>query len=140
MEAVKKRFPEKKLFFTEGCVEYSRFADSGEVAKAEMYAHDMLGNLKAGVEAVFDWNMLLDEKGGPNHVGNFCAAPMMCNPKEDSLEKRLTYYYIGHFSRYIKRGARTIDTTRYTDKIEVVGLKIRMEKGLWYCSINQKEQ
>ena len=118
IEAVKKMYPEKQFFFTEGCVEYSRFADSGEVQKAEMYAHDMLGNLNAGIEAFFDWNLLLDEKGGPNHVGNFCAAPMMCNPKENTLEKRLSYYYIGHFSRYIKRGARQVMSSRYTDKVE----------------------
>ena len=116
--AVKKMYPEKKVYFTEGCVEYSRFADSGEVQKAEMYAHDMIGNLNAGIEAVFDWNLLLDEKGGPNHVGNFCAAPMMCDAKENRLEKRLTYYYIGHFSRYVRRGARQIMTTRYTDQVE----------------------
>ena len=118
IEAVKKMYPEKQVFFTEGCVEYSRFADSGEIQKAEMYAHDMLGNLNAGIEAFFDWNLLLDEKGGPNHVGNFCAAPMMCNPKENMLEKRLSYYYIGHFSRYIKRGARQVMASRYTDKVE----------------------
>lgn len=118
IEAVKKKYPEKKVFFTEGCVEYSRFADSGEIQKAEMYAHDMMGNLNAGTEAVFDWNLLLDEKGGPNHVGNFCAAPMMCNPKEQTLEKRLSYYYIGHFSRYIRRGARQVMSSRYTDKVE----------------------
>ena len=116
--AVKKMYPEKRIYFTEGCVEYSRFADSGEIQKAEMYAHDMIGNFNAGIEAFFDWNLLLDEKGGPNHVGNFCAAPMMCNPKESKLEKRLSYYYIGHFSRYVRRGARQILSTRYTDKIE----------------------
>ncbi len=118
IEAVKKMYPEKQVIFTEGCVEYSRFADSGEVQKAEMYAHDMLGNLKAGIEAILDWNLLLDELGGPNHVGNFCAAPMMCDWKEKTLEKRLSYYYIGHFSRYIRRGAHQIMATRYTDKIE----------------------
>lgn len=69
--------------------------------------------------------MIADEKtrkyvkGGPNHVGNFCAAPIMCAPGEDSYEKRLTYYYIGHFSRYIKAGAVKIGTSRYTDGIEV---------------------
>ena len=119
LRAVKQAFPEKKLFFTEGCVEYSRFADSGETQKAEMYAHDILGNLKAGVEAYFDWNILLDEKGGPNHVGNFCAAPMMLDGK-GGVEKRLTYYYIGHFSRYIKKGAVQLMTSTYTDKIETV--------------------
>lgn len=117
IRAVKKAYPEKKVFFTEGCVEYSRFADSGEVQKAEMYAHDMLGNLKAGTEAFFDWNLLLDEKGGPNHVGNFCAAPVMCNG-QGGIEKRLSFYYIGHFSRCIKPGAKQIVTTCYTDGLE----------------------
>lgn len=119
IEMVRKKYPEKEIFFTEGCVEYSRFADSGEIYKAEMYAHDILGNLNAGINASLDWNLLLDEKGGPNHVGNFCAAPIMCAPGEDSYEKRLTYYYIGHFSRYIKEGAVKIGTSRYTDGIEV---------------------
>lgn len=121
IEAVKKMYPEKEIFFTEGCVEYSRFADSGEVEKAEMYAHDILGNLNAGISASLDWNLLLDEKGGPNHVGNFCAAPILCTPDADIYEKRLSYYYIGQFSRYIKEGAVRIATTRYTDAIEVTG-------------------
>lgn len=119
IRAVKKAFPEKKVFFTEGCVEYSRFADSGEIQKAEMYAHDMLGNFKAGVEAFFDWNLLLSAEGGPNHVGNFCAAPVMCDGK-GGIEKRLSYYYIGHFSRYIRRGARQVMNTCYSDALETV--------------------
>ncbi|MCM1190820.1 MAG: glucosylceramidase [Butyrivibrio sp.] len=117
VRAVKKAFPEKKVFFTEGCVEYSRFADSGEVQKAEMYAHDMLGNFKAGTEAFFDWNLLLNAEGGPNHVRNFCAAPIMCDGK-GGIEKRLSYYYIGHFSRYIQRGARQVMNTCYSDTLE----------------------
>lgn len=123
LEMVRKMYPDKEIFFSEGCVEYSRFADSGEIQKAEMYAHDILGNLNAGINASLDWNLLLDNEGGPNHVGNFCAAPVMCNPKEDSYEKRLSYYYIGQFSRYIKKDARRIGTSRYTDGIEVTGFR-----------------
>lgn len=119
IRAVKHAFPEKKVFFTEGCVEYSRFADSGEVQKAEMYAHDILGNLKAGAEAYLDWNLLLDTQGGPNHAGNYCAAPVMCDGEGD-LKKRLSYYYIGHFSRYIKPGAKQFMTTCYTDGVEIL--------------------
>ncbi|MBO5146325.1 MAG: glucosylceramidase [Lachnospiraceae bacterium] len=118
IELIRKSYPDKEVFFTEGCVEYSRFADSGEVEKAEMYAHDILGNLNAGISASLDWNLFLDEKGGPNHVGNFCAAPIMCNTAEDTYEKRLTYYYIGHFSRYIEPGAVRIGVTRYSDAVE----------------------
>ncbi len=121
LEMVRKMYPEMEIFFSEGCVEYSRFADSAEVQKAEMYAHDMMGNLNAGISASFDWNLLLDSKGGPNHVGNFCASPIMCDEKADTYEKRLSYYYIGHFSRYIREGAVHIGTSRYTDAIEVTG-------------------
>ncbi|MCM1027056.1 MAG: glucosylceramidase [Roseburia sp.] len=117
IRAVKKAYPEQRIFFTEGCVEYSRFADSGEVEKAEMYAHDILGNLKEGMEAYFDWNLLLNVQGGPNHVENFCAAPIMCDG-QGGIEKRLSYYYIGQFSRYIMPGARQILASCYTTGLE----------------------
>lgn len=120
---VRERYPKKQLLFTEGCVEYSRFADSSEVAKAEMYAHDILGNLAAGTNGYLDWNLLLDEHGGPNHVGNFCAAPIMCDIGGQRAEKRLTYYYIGQFSRYIRRGAVRLAVTRFSDRVEAVAFE-----------------
>lgn len=110
----KETFPDKEIFFTEGCVEYSRFEDSDETAKAEMYAHDMIGNFTSGVSAFFDWNLLLDAEGGPNHAGNFCAAPVMVTPDGQDFEKRLSYYYIGHFSRYIEKGAYAVPVTAYS--------------------------
>ncbi len=121
LELVRKEFPQLDLFFTEGCVEYSRFSEDDHVMQAEMYAHDILGNLNAGISGYLDWNLLLDDLGGPNHVGNFCAAPMMYKKGTKEVEKRLTYYYIGQFSRYIKPGSVRIGTTKYTDKLEVTG-------------------
>lgn len=118
IKMVKETYPNKEIFFTEGCVEYSRFMDSNEVAKAEMYAHDMLGNFKNGISAFYDWNLLLDVKGGPNHVGNFCAAPIMATEDGTDFEKRLTYYYIGHFSRYIEKGAYAIGVSSYSSDVE----------------------
>ena len=119
----KEVFPDKELMFTEGCVEYSRFADSNEVSKAEMYAHDILGNLNAGANGIIDWNLLLDAKGGPNHVGNFCAAPVMTNEDHTGYEKRLSYYYIGHFSKYIRKGAKRLGTSRFTDTVEIAAFE-----------------
>lgn len=118
LSLVKEAYPEKEIFFTEGCVEYSRFADADDVAKAEMYAHDMIGNFNNYVSAFFDWNLMLDFKGGPNHVGNFCAAPMMLTEDETDFEKRLSYYYIGHFSRYIEKGAVAVPVTTYCAQAE----------------------
>lgn len=113
-------FPDKEIFFTEGCVEYSRFEESNEVEKAEMYAHDMIGNFKNGVCAHIDWNLLLDEKGGPNHVGNFCDAPIMCTKDFEDIHRNLSYFYIGHFSKFVKEGAKIIPVSCYCQEIECV--------------------
>ncbi|MBR5261364.1 MAG: glucosylceramidase, partial [Oscillospiraceae bacterium] len=95
---VHEKHPEKDIWFTEGCVEYSRFDGMTPLEKAEMYAHDILGNLNAGICGSIDWNLLLDSEGGPNHVGNFCEAPLMLNVEASDFEIMSEYYYIGHFS------------------------------------------
>jgi glucosylceramidase len=47
-----------------------------------------------GTVAWTDWNVLLDENGGPNHVEN-CFAPG--DTMSDELTFTNSYYYIGHF-------------------------------------------
>ncbi|MGN0243324.1 MAG: glycoside hydrolase family 30 beta sandwich domain-containing protein [Lachnospiraceae bacterium] len=118
LSLIREKYPEQEIFFTEGCVEYSRFADSCEIDKGEMYAHDILGNLNHGVSLYLDWNLLLNEQGGPNHVGNYCAAPIMACDGNRNIERRSSYYYIGHFSRYIQSGAKRIAFSRYCAEVE----------------------
>jgi glucosylceramidase len=116
-------FPDKKLIFSEGCVEYSRFAEENQLAHAQMYAHDIIGNLNAGMNVSLDWNIILDEKGGPNHVGNYCEAPIMCDTKNDTVIKNASYTYIRHFSRFIQPGAQRIAASTYTDKLEITAFR-----------------
>lgn len=115
-------FPEKDLMFSEGCVEYSVMGGQSEVTFGQRYAHDMIGNLNAGMNKFIDWNMYLDEIGGPNHVGNYCGAPVMLDGK-GSFEKKVSYYYIGHFSKYIQPGATHIGSSSYSDKLEVTAAR-----------------
>lgn len=86
-----------------------------------MYAHDIIGDFNAGMNGYIDWNIYLNDKGGPNHVGNFCDAPVMCDTENDTIDIKLSYYYIGHFSRFVKRGAKRILVSRFTDKVEATG-------------------
>ena len=70
-----------------------------------------------------DWNLLLNEQGGPNHVGNFCDAPIMADTKNDTIDIHASYYYIGHFSKYVKKGARRIGSSKFSPKLETVSFK-----------------
>lgn len=111
-------YPEKALWFTEGCVEFSRFGGASGPDKARMYAHDILGNLRHGGSAQLDWNLLLDDQGGPNHVGNYCEAPLML--QGDVFLRNPSYYAIGHFSRYLRPGAVRLESSVYDGRIEQV--------------------
>jgi glucosylceramidase len=68
----------------------------------------MIHDFNNGAVAWTDWNILLDETGGPNHVNNFCFAPVHAKTKEGTLHYMNAYYYIGHFSKFIHPGARRI--------------------------------
>ncbi|MFV0343241.1 MAG: glycoside hydrolase family 30 protein [Anaerocolumna sp.] len=118
LQLVREKFPEKELIFTEGCAEYSLYKNINQITVAEKYAHDIIGNLNAGMNGYMDWNVILDSQGGPNHVRNYCDAPVMCDVENDKIELKLSYYYIGHFSRFIKKGARRIVVSRYTDQLQ----------------------
>ena len=116
-------FPGMFLIHTEGCTGYSKFNPDDEVKNAEIYAHEILGDLNAGANAYIDWNLVLDNKGGPNHKLNFCNSPIMLNKDNTDYIKNLSFYYIGHFSKFIKPGAKRIAHSRYTSDIEVVAFK-----------------
>ena len=118
-----KAIPEKLLIHTEGCTGYSKFKSKDEVNNAEIYGHDILGDLNAGINGYIDWNMVLDYKGGPNHQKNYCNAPIMLNRANDNYIKNLTFYYIGHFSKFIQPFAKRIAFSRYSTDIEVTAFK-----------------
>ena len=123
LEILRKEFPDKLLIHTEGCVGFSKFSKDEEVKNAEIYAHDIIGDLNNGCNGYIDWNMLLDSKGGPNHKFNFCNSPIMQNKENNSLFKNLCYYYIASFGIVIKPNSKRIAYSKYIDKIEVTAFE-----------------
>lgn len=117
---VRERYPDLKLVFSEGCVEYSRFEPADSRGNAAMYAHDIIGNLGAGMNMFIDWNLLLDAEGGPNHVRNFCAAAIMADATTGEALLTPIYWVMAEFSRTIQPGARRIASSKYTSELDVV--------------------
>lgn len=97
-------WPDKQLLFTEGCQEGG--PHTGEWELGERYARSMINDLNRWTVGWIDWNLLLDEHGGPNHVGNLCSAPILS--AGGALAHQSSYHYIGHFARFVKPGARRV--------------------------------
>ena len=83
----------------------------------------MIGNFNNYCNIFCDWNLLLDEKGGPNHVGNFCDAPIMADTVNDKVYVHDSYYYIGHFSKFVKKGAKRIGSSKWNPGLDTVSFK-----------------
>lgn len=101
-------FPDKKILFTEGCVYPFNLDSINEWHWGERYGESILRDLNNSVVGWVDWNILLDETGGPNHVSNFCFAPVIGDIRSGEVHYMNSYYYIGHFSKFIHRGAKRI--------------------------------
>lgn len=102
------KYPQKDLFFTEGCIEGG--PRNGKWFPGERYAHNIINDLNAGCTAWIDWNLALDMQGGPNHVKNYCDAPVLVDTEKKEIHVQSSFYYIGHFSRFIKPGAVRVHT------------------------------
>ena len=108
LKLVKETFPSTNLLFTEGCADSFDSSKYNNWKMGEKYGINMISDFNNGSVGFTDWNILLDETGGPNHVGNFCFAPIHADTKKGQLIFTNEYYYIGHFSKFIKPGAKRI--------------------------------
>lgn len=113
VQKVHHEFPDKNLIFTEGTQEGGPHIGSWDLG--ERYARSIINDLNRWTVAWLDWNLILDGQGGPNHVGNFCSAPIIVDNNEILFQS--SYYYIGHFSRYIKRGDYIIHSEINSDDL-----------------------
>ena len=111
VKSVYEAYPEKKLMFTEGCVEKFDTKKYQLWANGERYGISIINDLNNGSVAWTDWNILLDQNGGPNHVKNFCFAPIHADTNSGELIYTPSYYFIGHFSKFIRPEAKRISTT-----------------------------
>ena len=125
----------KVLLSTENCGSINE----DPISLAERYGKELVGDFNNFTAGLCDWNLLLSEKGGPFHNRSAgttavagvvfedkaagCHAPILYNTETKELVFTPIYYYIGHFSKFVQRGAKRIATTRYCENIYTVAFK-----------------
>jgi glucosylceramidase len=145
-DRIHEKFPDKFIYATEACNrndadEADRIA-LGMWVLAEDYAHDILLDLLHWVTGWTDWNLVLDQYGGPNWVGNNHSAPIIVNPEAGEFYKNVQYYAMAHFSKFLPPGTKRVATT---PKVEVegeleLGAFVRPDGGTVVIVINTQDR
>lgn len=137
VQLVHDAWPDKQLLFTEGCQEGGPHA--GSWALGERYARSMINDINRWTVGWIDWNLLLDQHGGPNHVGNFCSAPLLVDTDRDRFDIQSSYCYIGHFARFVRPGARRILCAASREACEATAF-VNPDGGVVVVAMNRTEQ
>lgn len=102
-----------------------------EFDDGDNWGNVIFNDLEAGTSAWIYWNAILDEMGGP-----WAISPVHGNPEHNAqhpvviINKNThevtytgTYYYLAHFSKFVRPGATRIETTGKTDGVRVMAFQ-----------------
>ena len=132
LEIAHELYPEKKLISTENCTRQDLEAPW---KSGERYAHSIIGDMNHWVSAWTDWNLVLDENTGPSHwrekqiamgekgVWWYGNSPIMIDTRTEEISYGSAYYYMGHFSKYVMRGAKRIGSSAGNENLEVIAFE-----------------
>ncbi|MDE2095441.1 MAG: glycoside hydrolase family 30 protein, partial [Burkholderiales bacterium] len=137
VQLVHDAWPDKRLLFTEGCQEGGPHHGSWELG--ERYARSMINDLNRWTVGWIDWNLMLDPHGGPNHVGNFCSAPILADTTLDTLHHQSSYWYIGHLARFVRPGARRVLCAATKEVLEATAF-VNPDASVAIVAMNRTEQ
>ncbi len=93
-------------------------ADHPVYTPVHRYARNIIVSLNHWVSGWIDWNIVLDKDGGPNHVGNYCGAPIMIDTATAYVYYTPVFYVLSQFSRTIRPGDKAVATTTSLEKLD----------------------
>ncbi len=76
------------------------------------YARNIIVSIDHWLTGWIDWNIVLDHNGGPNHVGNFCGAPIMINTETKQVYYTPIYHVLAQLSKTIRPGDKAVQTEK----------------------------
>jgi glucosylceramidase len=117
MTTVHHAYPEKNAYWTEGG---SMVTDADFDTNWAKWSATYAQLFKNWSRCAVAWNLLLNEKGGPN-LGPFtCGGVITVNSKTQELTRSGLYWALAHYAKNVRRGARVIATTAPQSEVEHV--------------------
>jgi glucosylceramidase len=132
-----KKYPDLPLWMTEVCWAYEAGAPKNvplpryDWEDGDFWGNQIFSDLEAGAAAWIYWNTILDEKGGPwatsaiheNPDPNVQHPVVIINRQTKKVTYTGLYYYLAHFSKFVRPGAVRIRTSGEVKGVRCVAFK-----------------
>lgn len=93
-------------------------------ALRQFVGHLMIGSTRAWSRGVILWNLALDEQHGP-HAGGCknCRGVVTVDSTSSHITRNVEYYSLAHLSRFVRPGARHIDSSTGVEELQSVAFR-----------------
>jgi glucosylceramidase len=132
-----RQYPDLPLWMTEVCYAYDAGTPKSmslprfDFEDGDYWGNQIFNDLEVYTSGWIYWNMILDEKGGPWSVSEIHGNPdpNVQHPVVivDRRTKKVTYtglyYYLAHFSKFVRPGDIRIKTSGSLDGVRVMAFK-----------------
>ena len=132
------KYPDLYLYNSEMCCGYSRYDKLKWINDAELYLKDIISCMNNGLNAYLEWNILLNNNGGPSHKSNYVKSSIILNEEQNDYIKTPIYYYLLHICKFIKKDYQIIVSDKYSDELYVVSAKKNDELVIVILNISDK--
>jgi glucosylceramidase len=137
MKELQQRYPELPLWQTEVCYAYGSGTPRTmplpryDFQDGDFWGNQIISDIEANTSAWIYWNMVLDQKGGPWLVSEIHADPpdnvqhsvVVINRKTKKVTYTGLYYYLAHFSKFVRPGSMRIQTEGTQNGIRAISFK-----------------
>lgn len=122
------RYPDLPIWMTEIC--YVKMPVN-EFSDGENWGNIIMNDIKNWVSGWIYWNMILDQEGGPwltspqhgDPDNNHQHPVVIINRDNGEVTYTGLYYYLAHFSKFVRPGAYRINCTGGSPQLNFVGFK-----------------
>jgi glucosylceramidase len=131
---LEKKYPEFPFWMDELCYAYeagyptNKILPRYEFEDGDVWGNVIFNDLEAGTSAWLYWNAILDETGGPWAISPIHGNPdpnsqhpvVIINKTTHEITYTGTYWYLAHFSKFVRPGAVRVETTGKAKEVRVM--------------------
>ncbi len=97
----------------------------------------IVGTTRGWARGVLLWNIALDEKHGPHSGGcTDCRGVVTIDSRTGAVTRNFDYYALAHASRFVRQGARRIESTTGVDGLETVAFQNSDDNSIALIVVN----